>query len=457
MITTVKQPSTRERTGSQARQMPQAQLLQNPENLLTRPSSTYSYRERRELRKQPAYALARELMPGPILAANWTISPSNIWKAENGQEVPEEWVTHIRKDLMGIRDDLLTATIKGLMDFGWVPFEQVFEQESDGSYHLVKLKALLQDYTDIKITKKGAFAGFVQNSWTGSAESTGIQRVRVPKYKSLLFSINVEGTNWYGEGRLDAAAESIESWNDADDGAARYDNKVAGSHWVIYYPTGKTEVSGVETDNYELAADLLANVESSGGFILPSTISNIIEDMDKAETGWKVEALSDAQARQHSFVARLEYLDKCVVRAAGYPERAILEGNFGTKAESGVHSNIAGSAQDVLHRYLVAVLNENSVDQLLYWNYGPEAVGAVRINPAPITNVQQDFLNDVYKMMMNNQVIVGEEYNQINKPALRDKVSIPHHNEDTQVSSSVPLKGQEKTVGDPLLEKGGKL
>jgi hypothetical protein len=106
----------------------------------------------------------------------------------------------------------------------------------------------------------------------------------------------------------------------------------------------------------------------------------------------------------------------------------------------------------------VAQVNENIVDQLLFWNFGPEAVGSVRILPAPITNVSQEFLNDVYKMMMNNQVLVGKEYSSLNMPALRDKVAIPHNGEQEELEgTSVPEPGMEKNVSDPLLEEGGKL
>jgi hypothetical protein len=76
----------------------------------------------------------------------------------------------------------------------------------------------------------------------------------------------------------------------------------------------------------------------------------------------QVEALSDVQTGQHSFVTRPEYLDRCVVRTAGYPERAMLEGSFSTKAESGVQTTVPGAAQDVLLCNLAAEINEDSID-----------------------------------------------------------------------------------------------
>jgi len=383
---------------------------------LSKPSTGVTYTQIRELRKDATIALT-------ILAANWGFDEDKEWVELNG-EVPEEWISLIKRNLMELRDDLLSISIKGLLDFGWVPFEKVFEVGDDGYIHISKMKSLVQDYTDIMVEMEtGAFVGFQQEPG-----------VIVPFEKSFLLTSDLEGTNWYGQSKFVAAKRIVDSWNLADDGANRYDTKVAGSHWLVRYPIGRTVYNAVEQDNYDIAKGILNSIESSGKVIIPNTVTRFVKEMNEIENGWEVKPIADHTARQYSFVARLQYLDKLKVRAMGYPERAILEGTFGAKSEAGVHANIAASAQDVRHRYITHKLNEGVVDQLLMINFGPEAKGAVRILPAPITDASVTFLQNIYKMMMNNPETVQAEYNDgIDMNRFKDRIGIPGTGTDVKI------------------------
>jgi len=402
---------------------------------LNKPSTTNSYEDYRRIRKDATVALVREIAPGPILAANWSF--------EKEKGVPKKWLTFIKDNILEIRNDFLLQAIRGLNDFGWMPFEKVWYRDSKGYARLKKLKALLHDHTYIMVDDKGSFLGFKQ---TDFAETV------VPLEKSFLLSQDVEGTNWYGTGKLEIVSKIQGHWDDSNDGANRYDKKIAGSHWVVYYPIGVTEVSGAETDNYDLAGTILNALESSGKMRIPASVQSHIQELNAdGKSEWKIEAISDNVARQHSFVARLEYLDRLKVRAYGFPEETILKTRYSPSSEQGIHANIVATAQDVQHQYIVSMLNRHVVNQLLRYNFGKNAEGKVYIVPAPITNMSLTFLQDVYKMMMNNQGIVGAEYNNVDIPELRTKIAIPHNGKVTEVTDAI--NQSPKSVENPL-EKG---
>ena len=418
------------------KQLPQASIdtmLWNKK--LPKESTGTTYARYREIRKDATVSLVREIAPGPILAANWTI--------DTKENTPDEWLDLVSEDVKRVRDDYLLQAVRGLNDFGWMPFEKIWYKDENGYARLKVLKALIHDYTNILVDTKGNFVGFQQ---------TDIAETVIPLSKCLLLSQDVEGTNWYGTGKLEIVAKVQSDWDDSNNGANRYDAKVAGSHWVVYYPIGKTTVEGTEKDNYDLAGDILNALESSGKMRLPAAIQSHLTDLNgDGKSEWKVEPISDTVARQHSFVARLEYLDRLKVRAYGFPEDTILKTRYTPKTEQGVHANIVATAQDVQHRYIVNMLNKHVVDQTLRYNFGKKAAGAVFVNPAPITSMSLEFLQYVYKMLLNNQAVVTKEYNGIDLIELRTKIAVPNNGIVEEVSEEV-LKPTSKTVEDPLEE-----
>jgi len=408
--------TTRERTKKQAPQVSIDAYLN--EGALPHAKRRYTYAQCREFGKDATVALVREVAPGPILAANWTI------EGEDGARVEL-----VKENILKIRNEFLVQAVRGLNDFGWMPFEKVWEKDADGFIKIKKLKALLHEDTNILVDKHGAFVGFRQ---------TDLAQTQVPLGKCLLLSQDVEGTNWYGTGKLEVAGRVVNDWNDSNEGANRYDKKIAGSHWVVHYPIGFTEVKGEDIDNYDLAGDILAALESSGKMRIPASVQSHIEDMNESgESAWKIETISDNTARQHSFVARQEYLDRLKVRGYGFPEDTILKTRYSPKTEQGVHANIMATIQDVQHQYIVSVLNEEVVDPTLVYNYGKGAEGSVYILPAPITNTSLGFLQDVYKMLINNQAVAGTEYNHIDMVELKTKIAVPNDGETEVITNFI--------------------
>jgi hypothetical protein len=410
------------------------------------PKDSPTYKAYRELRKHPTAALCRLFITAPIIAANWSYETRD-------DDVPEEWVDYVTEAFTPVRDTFIETAVLGMIDFGWQPFEVVWDHLDSGLVGITKLKDLLQDNTDILVNMEtGAFEGFRQKKSGNDVDIFGDN--------ALLLNIGVEGTNWDGEGRLDVAKGPITEWLESNAGAKLYDSKIAGAHWQIKYPPGKTPwgSSGEETDNYDIAVAILNDLTASGKFLVPSGVSAFIEDAgarNPNEGGWDISIISDSSARQYSFTNRLIYLDKLICRAMGLPERAILEASMGTRADAGTHAQAAATTFDLMHRGIVADLNKGCVDPGLIMNFGEEAKGAVYISPAPITDVSVTFLQEVYKEFLKDANIRAAEYDDMDKTALRDKVDVPHEGEDLEGELGGVNNGAESSEGNAGGDSGG--
>ncbi len=404
-----------ERTGAQVL------AICGPE--LTRPAMA-SYETYRAMRIDPTLALARLLAVGPVLASAWSV--------EADDDASDEAVQFVSDVFLPLRPLILESALYGGLDFGWQPYEVVRANgKADGSGRTVlkKVKPLLQDLTRILVDEKtGAFRGFRQY------RPDGVQvDLSADAGECLLIAFDVEGTNWYGRPLLENARATYNQWNEANAVAARYDRKVAGSHFVVRFPIGRTPLNGVDTDNADIASTLLRTLEGSGSISIPVTVAAFVDELNAKDYGWNVEILSDSQGKQPSFVDRLKYLDALKCRALGMPERTAIEGEFGTKAEAGVHQSIALTAMELRHQHVVRMLNWHTLNKLLVENFGPEAENKVYLVPAPISDESLAYLREVYKAILANPTGFLEEYDNIDTDSLKDKLGVPKAAEVAQI------------------------
>ena len=361
-----------------------------------------SYATYRTIRRDPTIALARTLAAAPILIGGWTV--------EADDDVPDE-----RKDLIAdwvfpMRDHIMeTALLFGHVDFGWQSYEKIFEYK-DGRIVLKKLKPLLPDITQIMVASStGAFAGLYQSR----------DDLTLSLAKSLLISFRVEGTNWYGEGLLEGVRLTYNKWADADTGASRYDQKIAGSRLEIGYPQGTSPINGVDTAN-EIIAERMGKALEASGVVIHPNMPEGEEDME-----WSLKILEDKGGRQPTFIDRLKYLDALKVRALLLPERSVLEGQFGTKAEAAEHINFAITNMELVDRGITRHINWHVVDQLLALNWGESARGTVRLVTVPLVDTALEFLRALYQEMLKNPVGFLEEYGLIDTEQLKEALGVP--------------------------------
>jgi len=399
--TATKAVSIKEQTRSQVLLGGESEELQKDAK-----SSGAFYKKIRQMRKDPTIALARELSVAAILASEWSI--------EEEDDAPEGASEFIGKNILPLRMHILKTSLFGCIDFGWQPYEKVFELKPQSNLiGLAKLKPLLQDNTVIIVDPvTGAFNGFKNYEDTLDIAD------------SLLVNIRVEGTNWYGSGFSEVVEKPYNEWNVTNDAAVRYDEKIAGAHWVVHYPVGTTLFNGVDTDNYEIAIAILNKLQASGSVVIPRTLLQTADDMSRTEDGWEIEIVSAYPTSDVAFLQRLRYHDALKVRAYCTPERAVLEGQFGTKAESEAHADFAITNMELRHEEMVLQYNWHLINQILRTNWGEEFENTVKISVAPITDVNKQFLRQAYLAGLSNPAVADAEAQAIDYEQLREELGL---------------------------------
>ena len=392
-----------------------------------------SYETYRKMRKHPTIALARALSIAPIVAAEWSV--------ETDDDVPNTVANFLQEQFVAVREPLMETALLGGIDFGHQAFEKVFHTRSDGLIGLRKLKPLLQDLTEILVTETGAFNGLRQKT------------VTLPVESCLLVSFRVEGTDWYGTPLLENARDRWNDWEDANRGAARYDRKIAGAHWIVRYPNSQSrDATGSLRDNSEIAAEILQTLEASGSIALADEVQAFVDSMGAAKSQWQISLLEDAGGRQPTFVERLRYLDSLMARAILIPERSVLEGQYGTKAEAGEQIDLALTQADLMHRHVTRIVNWYAVDQLLVFNWGEAMRGKARLVASPIRDAKLQYVREVYAAFLANPNGFLEESGLIDTDAIKDALGVPK----TDKTAAAGDYGGSPTPGvddrDPLAE-----
>jgi len=407
---TLKKPKTGEITGPQRISYSWGQ----GQDTLYRDTLRGTYEQYRSIRLDPTIALARRTIVSAIVAGSWNIAADD--------DVPEEAVDFMRH-VMSLRETfLLNCVAYGSIDFGWCGFEKIFVVD-ENRIKINSLKPLLHDITTILVTNTGNFAGYRQRPANGT-------ELDLAPDKCLHTAFEVEAGNLYGSPLLENVRASYNMWNESNDGARRYDKKVAGTHWIVRYPPGTGIVNGETKDNGDIAALLLAALESSGSLALPTTTAEVLQELANVEVadlyGWHVDLLSDDSKKQASFNESLQYLDKQKVRGLGLPERAILEGQHGTLAESAVQGDWATITFERLDREIVRIVNAQLVNQLIELNFGPELIGKVRLEAAPLVDETIGFYQDIYKEILKT----GDSG--LDLAGLKDKLNLPQVEENEE-------------------------
>lgn len=375
-----------------------------------------TYKKIRELRNDPTIQLARWAVLSPMIHTPWVYEASKLGKAK----ATEEMVDCVRDSLEPLRDWFLQKAVFGTLDFGWQPFEVIFAP-LEGKIQITNFKALLQDFTDILVyLDTGGFAGFVNEPIIPMSAS-----VILNPY-ALNINFSVEGTDWYGYSVFEAIKCVSDSWNAVESTSTRYDKKIAGATWVVYYPVGETLYNGTRTANDEIANDLIKKLEGSGGVAIPDDVVSWMDGVNRDKMGkWRLEIVEAKTTSQLAFIDRQKYLDALKMRAFGFPERSILEGKHGTKEDAAEHADVALSIVDSRHRLLTDQLNNGPVKTILRLNYGEKYASCVHVKPAPLVDSQFAMLKDFYRTILQTPDALLQEAANMDMKGIRDALGVP--------------------------------
>lgn len=381
--------------------------------------STSSYAKYRLMRRDPTIALARWFSVAPTLSAGWTVQGDD-----------EDQVAFIDEILTPMRTYIMRTALYGHTDYGWKAYEKVFDQREVGTHGLrtvlAKLIALRNDNTRVVYSKDHVFLGIIHDQVVGG------EKIHIDADHSLFINFDDEGTGDYGLSKMAVAEAPYDAWCETEASAQRFDAKVAGVHWVVYYPIGFSLFGGVETDNSDIATTILNALISSGGVKIPVDLSNLVDGLG---SGWKIEQLTATNV-QAGFIEREKYLDSQKIRAFGVTERSIVEGQFGTKAEAGEHADAALVIQEIRHAEILEILNWHLVDQLTDINYGER--GVVHLAPVPLSDERKAIFKTVFMQMLTQPDGVSAVLDRLNVEEIVDVLKLPLLEEDIVDNIELP-------------------
>ena len=390
-------------------------------------NNRFTYEDARAIRRDPTVRLARLLSVAPILAAAWSVEND-----EDADPRAIDFVDRIRK----FRSHLIKEAAFGMIDYGWRGIEVCWKIDDNGYLEIDKFNSLLPDITEVKPDSEGNFLGFRQQyvDYYGNIVDSEI----LGAAKAMLFNQRQEGVNFYGESDLETIQETKRRYDFANAIAEEYDRKSAGSALIIEYPAGKTLLNGVMTDNAEIARILQSTIRSNGGISIPRSVSGAIGGLAMGATtnsltnpeGWHIRLLESTGSSSAHLLSRAQHLETLMVRGIGLPERSLLEGKHGTKADAKVHADVALTSAIDRSDSILSVINEGPVAAGLVFNFGNSQKGKVRLIAEPIGEDEKAFLRDVYMRILGGADSALLDLDNVDMAALREIAGIPSKHKD---------------------------
>jgi hypothetical protein len=332
----------------------------------------------RRISAHPTVALVMRMVTAPIVAGSWT------WTKR--ADAPARWLTFAKAVLEPMRTQVLTDGLRALA-FGFAAFEKVWQSDGNGRLVLAQLKPLLPELTQILVDRGGNFAGLKNHSPGKPPRTLGTQ-------KSFLYTNDGECGNLYGRSRH----ENIRiTWSQAMQTAerlAQYQKKIAGVIAQLHYPEGTSrDAAGVERSNDVIAQQILEAVSMGRSVRFPNLFASIDDPAAAADLAGKsqwVLSQFDPGGTDYStgMLNVLANYDKLLFRGWLRPERTGLEALHASRADAEQHSESSVQDSELIDRDFAAAFNQQVVDELLMVNFGPRAHGAVRVEPAPLSDTK---------------------------------------------------------------------
>lgn len=362
-------------------------------NPLNFPRDGYGYRRGywtyRWMLQHPVIRHVRQIATAPVIASTWDYKKAT-------PDVPDARVELVRRNLDPLRRRIEEDALRG-RDYGWAGFEPVWDS-AGGEYRLECLKPLSHDATTILIDDNGNFAGLAQgNLKTATTVDTQngqkVQGLPAP-YKAWLYTYDRESGNLHGRSWLENIRETAwKDWLDAAQQLAKLSTKIAGTQAIIKSPEDKKDAS---------IALIKALANGAAGGWLPSLISDDIQPGQNIDMWKLVVELSKSSlttidvldfgsttAAITGLLERMKHAEGLMFEGGLRSPRSGREGEHGTKAEAGIHTD-TGVISAELDDDDIAQQLQPVVDALLVLNYGPDAAGTIRIDPPPLVDDKAD-------------------------------------------------------------------
>jgi len=368
----------------------------------------------RRISSHPTVALVMRIVTAPVVANTWG------WAKRPG--VPAKWVDFVRGMLDPFRTSVLNDGLRALV-YGFAAFEKVWE--TDGKQIVLKkLKPLLPDITKILVDAHGNFAGFRQQLADDSP-------IDILGSKAFLYTYDGECGNFYGRSRHENVRVTWSQAMQTADRLAQYQKKIAGVIAQLHYPEGTSrDAAGVERSNDWIAQQILEAVSMGKSVRFPNLFASIDDPNVAADLAGKsqwVLSQFDPDGTDHSagLINALANYDKLLFRGWLTPERVGLEAQHGTRADAQQHSQTSVLDSELIDCDFAAAFNTGVVDDVLTLNFGPNAKGAVWVDPSPISDTKVDTMKAVLASLQANQATAPVVATRIDVEALLEDMDVP--------------------------------
>lgn len=369
------------------------------------------YETYREMRKDPTIAMARAAATAPIKAADYAVQADD--------DAPADAVELIQDMLAPLWRRLIKESCQAL-DYGFQAFEKIW-QVKDGALTVTRIKALMPDLTDFVIDPHGNVV---------AVRNTGVD-LRPDEH--FVYTYDGEFGNPYGRSRHENIRK--QAWNPyrkIAEQCDRYFSKASGIIPLVRYPLGQNyNAAGQLVSNGEIAQDLVNYLSTARGITMPQEYQSWAEELIRKGINpvdllaWSITFLETPHGHGQEFNESMRYYDSLKSRGWLVPERAIIEGQFGTKAEAESHADVGlGVAQETYFE-IVEQINAQIVDHVLAVNYGPEAVGKVYVVPTPIKDRERELARKILESILTNPGSLELVLTTLDIDAMLDREGLP--------------------------------
>jgi len=390
-----------------------------------------TYKTYRTMRANPTIALARSVATAPIRTAMWSVVTAD--------EVPEDIKVLVEKQIGSVWSQLIKNVLYAL-DYGWSPFEKVWNINDEGKLIYEKLKPLLVDVSVPLVDKK-----------TGVFEGIRNMDVDLPPVKCFVFTYDGEAGNIFGRSRHENIRRTAwHHWQEISERRGKYAKKTAGIIPIVEYPEGEgQDETGSTKSNWELAKKVLSNLGMGNGVAMPNTMAAFAGDLARSGIditqlkAWHIEFLESKGAHARGFTDMLRHLESLMMRGWLIPERAATEGQYGTKAESETQAELALVIADLVFLDILEEVSKQIVNPLVTYNFGQHYKDSVWLERGSIDPIQRIFFKEIIKAVLGEKSNIDLFLQWIDVNSLLDTVGLPKATEKIPTEENISKKKEQ--------------
>jgi hypothetical protein len=269
-----------------------------------------------------------------------------------------------------------------------------------------------------------------------SGEYAGLRNGKVDLLpeQTLHVTYDLEDDDWYGRSRLENIRTSAWwPWLYLLETATRLGRKVSNIIPIVSGPLGATDVDEAgNTIRGTDVAQLILDALTYGDGVMVESLMGAVEDLRAVpelvgRSPWDVKAFDTGSSSSAigGIEAMMRYFDSLKMRGMLRPERAAIEGQFGTKAEAETHADVGLIEGDKMHGELLEFLNRHSVDRLVEWNFGPEWVGSVYVAATPLADEVKQLYRWLWEKLMEAPGTLDLIASNLNLDAIAERLEVP--------------------------------